>query len=258
MLMCGFIFCKFVKFVKFVKFDFDFIKFDFDFDFIKFIYFLFCVIYCVLYAQIMSVISVAGGQGGAANPTKACPANTYANTFYGTANSNYVTSVGMKCSDGSDLGAVGNAADGQSFTFSSQTGWGSVPVHSGDYLDNLNGYGGPGGIAANLGCPSGQVVNGYNSRSGDWVDNLGVTCGAGPQAATTQVQQTQQQQQPAPVIAPSAVASVSLLSGIPEWVWIVIIIIIVLSAIVILYRYLKKPSDVSGGGESAEDDILVD
>lgn len=119
----------------------------------------------------------AGG-GGGGSFEKACPDGEFIQQFSGRSGQ-YVDRICAKCTDGTDLGCYGGQGGSTEWnsTAPTKTGFDKISVRANEFLDNIFGYGGPGGNPQTLSCDPGYHIAGIYGRAGGWVDGLGVTCG---------------------------------------------------------------------------------
>ncbi len=142
------------------------------------------------YQPLPPVGSQAGGQPVA---PRVCTTG-YVTDIYGRSG-DVIDNLGMKCSDGTDLGTIGGAG-GNPFAIRNADGFSTINVLPGNTMLNRNSYAytlhqiaaiadddttirtgnnpAPGQI---LTCPSGQKIVGFAGRSRQYVDSLTVLCG---------------------------------------------------------------------------------
>ena len=133
-----------------------------------------------------------GGSFLGTDVTNICPPGSYVNNINGTlntdVNNNYVTSIGYKCSDGSTFGPyggkAGNYLNNVPFSIDAPPA-GQYPVdgftemygHSGEWIDNVMGYGGTGGTNYIEYCPDGQHLVGMTvNTDNNYVGGMQYIC----------------------------------------------------------------------------------
>lgn len=124
------------------------------------------------------------GGGGGEPHDLFCPEGSFVKEFYGGSGA-VIDRIGIKCSDGSDLGTKGGGGGGP-FSVISDVGFNKLHVKSGSLVDNIKffandqekgAYGGGGGGGPNdLNCPDGKIM-GLKLRTGGLVDRIQVICG---------------------------------------------------------------------------------
>ena len=126
-----------------------------------------------------------GGDGGQPHEL-ICPEGSFVNEFYGGFGA-YIDRIGVKCSNGNDLGTRGSDAKVDNiFSTQATKGFNKIQVKSGDNVDNLNFFsnninfgsvGGKGGKGPHdLNCGNGKIM-GLKLRSGDRIDRIQLVCG---------------------------------------------------------------------------------
>lgn len=128
--------------------------------------------------------TASAGGGGGAPSSLMCPQGSFVNEFYGGAGS-LVDRIGVKCSNGSDLGTRGGRGGGN-FRVTSNTGFNKLQVRSGRLVDRINFFannqqkgsagGNGGGGPITMDCRDGKIM-GLRVRTGGLVDNIQVVCG---------------------------------------------------------------------------------
>jgi len=133
-----------------------------------------------------------GGRGGDYYH-KECPAGSFVNKFYGGSGT-LMDSVGIVCSDGTNLGKAGGNGGGYYEKYC-EPGYVSVKVDSGDLVgsiivkcfdssESVLGTGGDSrgrwsGGSHYWACPNGQVITGIYGAGGGLLDSFGVMCSTG-------------------------------------------------------------------------------
>jgi hypothetical protein len=123
--------------------------------------------------------------GGGGEPSElVCPDGTFVKEFYGGAGA-LIDRVGVKCSNGTDLGTRGGGGGGP-FSVVSDNGFNKIHVRSGALVDNIKfftdnaekgAFGGGGGEGPHdLNCGDGKIM-GLKLRTGGLVDRIQVICG---------------------------------------------------------------------------------
>lgn len=128
-------------------------------------------------------VGPVGGSGGSPVPARTCSSG-YVTEIYGGAGQ-FVDRVGMKCSNGQDLGTMGGGG-GAAYSFKNPRGFSGMDTRSGGAVDaikpldtngqSLGEAGGNGGNPGSLRCPQGQRIVGFAGRSGAYTDALQVSC----------------------------------------------------------------------------------
>jgi hypothetical protein len=130
----------------------------------------------------ISETDIKGGGGGTAYDL-VCPPGSYVTNFYGKSGS-VVDRIGIKCSDGRDIGSYGGGG-GSDFSSTSSNGFDRLSVRTGGVVDQVQFWnkninygirGGWGGTFYDLKCDKGKIM-GLKLRSGSVVDAIGVVCG---------------------------------------------------------------------------------
>ncbi len=145
-----------------------------------------------------TITELAGGSGGKEIKPRYCKKG-FVTEIYGTVGMGklyhmqfeVITSLGMRCSDGTDLGAMGTVK-GKPFSIKNNEGFTYISVKSGAFVDHITAWvdehdhtrlrvvgeaGGPGGDhSANLSCGGNGKIIGYAGRAGGAVDAIQIIC----------------------------------------------------------------------------------